>query len=57
MDTLKSSTALSILRYLIKEFPGLTDHESEVNGADLVDALTHEISDCPELMELPRTGG
>ena len=33
-------TAQDIIDILIQDFPGLSDNDSEVNGADLVDALT-----------------
>jgi len=36
--------ALAILENLVAVYPGLLDGETEVNGADLVDALTSAIN-------------
>jgi hypothetical protein len=41
--------ALSVLESLVSEFPGLIDGGSEVNGADLVDALTRAIMENNDL--------
>lgn len=32
-----------VLRNIITDFPGLIDDEKEVNGADLVDQLSHNL--------------
>jgi hypothetical protein len=34
---------LETLKRLVSDFPGLSDGETEVNGADLVDALTEAV--------------
>jgi len=44
--------ALNILRSLAREFPGLVDGETDVNGADLTDALTDAIKEA----EIPLEG-
>jgi len=47
--------SLSILEHLATVFPGLidwnTDNETEVNGSDLVDALTQAVAANPELIK------
>lgn len=46
--------AFAMLQALVNEFPGLVDGDTEVNGADLVDALTHGISDSASLAMILR---
>lgn len=41
--------ALAILESLVTQFPGLVDGETEVNGADLVEALSLAIHGSDEL--------
>lgn len=42
---LQGTQALDILTNLVKQFPGLVLVDEEVNGADLVEAITQSINE------------
>jgi hypothetical protein len=46
-----STDALAILEQLVNAYPGLIDGDTEVNGGDLVEALTQAIGESENLHE------
>lgn len=53
---LQHRQAASLIRNLVRRFPGLLDFETPVDGADLVEWFTNELRLRPSLLPLAEMG-